>query len=197
MQVIFSIYHYYLARRVAGSSPDGQGDPDEIQVAYIRLLKAGLTSLPEGVETLLVDIPASPAETILPLERHDPRAIDFRHFLRTWFCKVPWSSIKLLEIQKWLYWALFNAVLPPLEHLPDERRSALDDALGLLERRLGCKIEEGSNPNVVPMRLTTDRVTILWRPFTFYALVGSINWGLRKVYTSMWNVQHGYSNSIE
>jgi len=92
---------------------------------------------------------------------------------------------------------MFNAELPPLEHLLEERKHALDDALGLLEKRLGCKIEEGSNPNVVPMRLTIDQITILWRPFTFYFLVSSINWGLRKVYTNMWNVQHGCSNGIE
>lgn len=187
-------------RRVDGPPAYGPGDPNEIQVAYLRLLKAGLAHLPEDggdIETLLVDRPGSPAETILQLECHDPRAIDFRHTLRTWFCKVPWSSIKLLEIQKWLFWAMFNAELPPLEHLPDERRRALEDALGLLQKRLGCKIEEGSNPNVVPMRLTIDRITILWRPFTLYALVGSINWGLRKLYTQLWNVHHGYSNGIE
>ncbi|KIM46112.1 hypothetical protein M413DRAFT_303542 [Hebeloma cylindrosporum] len=199
-EVIFSIYHYYLVRCVSGPSPYGPGDPDEIQVAYIRLLKAGLAHLPEDggdIETLLVDRPASPAETILQLESHDPRAIDFRHSLRTWFCKVPWSSIKLLEIQKWLYWAMFNAELPPLEHLPDERRRALDDALDLLQKRLGCKIEEGSNSNIIPMRLTIDRTTIVWRPFTLYALIGSINWGLRILYTNLWNVHHGHSNGIE
>ena len=187
-------------RCIDGPPPFGPGDPDEIQVAYIRLLKAGLTDLPEdegAIETLLVDRPASPAETILQLEWHDPRAIDFRHTLRTWFCKVPWSSIKLLEIQKWLYWAMFNAELPPLEHLPGERRRALEDALALLQKRLGCEIEEGSNSDAVPMRLTIDRMTIFWRPFTLYAIVGSINWGLRNLYTKLWNVHHGHSNGIE
>ena len=180
--------------------PYGPRDPDEIQVAYLRLLKAGLAHLPEDggdVETLLADRPANPPETILQLECHDPRAIDFRHSLRTWFCKVPWSSIRLLEMQQWLYWAMFNAELPPLEYLPDERRRTLDHALGLLQKRLGCKIEEGSNSNVIPMRLTTDRTIILWRPFTLYALFCSINWGLRKLYTTLLNVHHGRSNGIE
>ncbi|KAF8974489.1 hypothetical protein BDZ97DRAFT_1647027 [Flammula alnicola] len=199
-EAIFSIYHFHLARRVSGPSPHGPGDPEEIQVAYMRLLKTGLANLPlDGgdIETLLVDRPGSPAETIIQLERHDPRAIEFRDSFRTWFLKVPFSSIKLHEMKKWLYWAMYNAELPPLELVPETHCKAIDEALGLLQKRLGCKLEEGSNPNVTPMRLTIDKTNILWRPMTFYAIVGSINWCLRKFYTNWFNLRHGYSNGIE
>ena len=166
----------------------------------MRLLKTGLANLPEDggdVETLVIDRPGSPAEVITQLERLDPRAIDFRHCIRTWFRKVPWSSIKLLEMQQWLYWAMYNSALPPLDQLPKSQKQALDEALALLQKRLGCKLEEGSNPEVVPMRLTIDRINILWRPLTFYTFVGSLNWVLRKLYGRLWNVQHGYSNGLE
>ncbi|KAF9534250.1 hypothetical protein CPB83DRAFT_902204 [Crepidotus variabilis] len=199
-EVVFSIYHYFLARRVSRPTPLGPGHPDEIQVAYIRLLKTGMANLPEDggdIETLEIARPGSPAETITQLERDDPRAVDFRNSIRTWFCKVPWSSIKLVEAQKWLYWAMYNAELPPLEDLPETNRSALNDALALFQRRVGCKIEEGSNPHAMPMRLTIDNTLILWRPLSFYLLVGTINWGLRLLYKSRWNANHGYFNGLE
>lgn len=169
-------------------------------MAFVRLLKTGLSILPEDggdIETLIINRPGSPAETITQLERHDPRAVDFRHCIRTWFQKVPWSSIKLLEIQKWLYWAMYNANLPPIDQLPKAHRLALDDALGLLQKRLGCKIEEGSNSKVIPMRLTIDRINILWRPLAFYTVMGSLNWVLRNFYKKYWKVHHGYSNGLE
>lgn len=197
---MFSIYHYYLARQVSGPSPIQPCDPQEIQVAYMRLLKAGLANLPHDggdIETLLVNRPGSPAETITQLERHDPRAIDFRHSLRTWFCKVPFSSIKLHDVQRWLYWAMYNAELPPLEHVPKAHKQALEDALTLLQKRVGCKLEHGPNSGAAPMRLTIDKTNILWRPLTFYVVVGSVNWCLQKYYMSQWNVQYGHSNGVE
>ncbi|KAF9567350.1 hypothetical protein CPC08DRAFT_627082, partial [Agrocybe pediades] len=199
-QVVFSIYHILLAQRVSGPSLHGLGDPDEIQVAYLRLLKAGLANLPDDggdIETLLVDRPGSPAETITQLERHDHRAIDFRHALRTWFLKVPWSSIRLREVEKWLYWAIYNGDLPSGDDIPAIHRKALDEAVSLLQKRVGCAIGEGTNPNVVPMRLTIDRTNIQWRPLTFYALVFSINWALKYLYASQWNLQYACSDGLE
>ncbi|KAJ3493881.1 hypothetical protein NLJ89_g10917 [Agrocybe chaxingu] len=199
-RVVFSLYHLYLARRVSGPCPIGPGDPEEIQVAYARLLKTGLANLPadgDDIETLVTDRPGSPAETIQQLERHDPRAIDFRHSIRTWFCKVPWSSIRTHEMKKWLYWAMYNADLPPQEHIPIPHANAINNALTLLQKRLGCQIEEGSDPSVSPMRLTIDNTNILWRPLTFYVFVGSVNWLLRKLYNTWWDAEHGHYNGIE
>ncbi|KDR84375.1 hypothetical protein GALMADRAFT_111650 [Galerina marginata CBS 339.88] len=199
-EVLFSLYHLHLACRVSGPSSFGAGDLEEIQVAYLRLLKAGLAHLPEDggdIETILVDRSGSPTEVITQLDHHDPRAVDFRHSIRMWFCKVPWSSIKLLDMQKWVYWSMYNSDLPALDLLPETQRAALDQAIVLLQKRLGCKIEEGSNPNITPMRLTIDDINILWRPLTFYAIVNSINWILRKFYTHRWGFHHGYSNDLE
>jgi len=169
-------------------------------VAYVRLLKAGLANLPEDggdIETLFVDRPGSPAETITQLERHDHRAIDFRHALRTWFCKVPWSSIKLLELQKWLYWAIYNEDLPTVDNIPEVHQKALDEAVALLQKRVGCKIGEGTDPKVLPIRLTIDGINIQLRPLTFYAIVCLINWTLKHLYALHWNLQYGHSDGLE
>lgn len=162
------------------------------------MLKTGVASPPKDdgdLETLITT--NSLAESITQLDRHDPRAIDFRHSLRTWFCKAPWSSVKLVEMQKWLYWVLYNTELPPLESIPDSQWTALEESLDLLQKRLGCKIEEGSNPNIVPMRVTIDKTTILWRPLTYYVLVYSVNYILRHLYQTWWDVSYGRSNDIE
>ena len=146
---------------------------------------------------IITNSPASPAEAIIQLDRLDPRAIDFRECLRTWFCKVPWSSIKLVEVQKWLYWAMYNTELPPLESLPDGQWTALEEALELLQKRLGCKLEEGSNPKIVPMRVTIDKTNIMWRPLIYYALICFVNWLLRQLYKARWDVRYGHRNGIE
>ena len=166
----------------------------------MRLLKAGFADLPhdgDDIETVITDRPGSLAESIIQLDRHDPRAIDFRHCLRTWFRKVPWSSIKLVEMQKWLYWAMYNTELPPLESLPDSQWTALEEALELLQKRLGCRLEEGSNPKIVPMRITIDKTSIMWRPLTYYAIVCLINFVLRQLYKIWWDLHYGHSNGIE
>lgn len=198
--MFFSVYYSYLARDVSGPSPIGPQNSDELQVAYTRLLKTGLANLSENgedIETLATARPGSPDETIEQLERFDPRAIDFRNSIRTWFCKAPWSSIKLLEVQKWLYWAMYNAELPTIEEMPKTHQSELTEVLELLQKRVGCKIEQGSNPNVVPMRIGIDSMGIRLRPLSFYLLVASLNWALRKLYKSRWNIHHASFEGIE
>jgi hypothetical protein len=164
------------------------------------LLKAGFADLPhdgDDIETLISNRPVNLAESIIQLDRHDPRAIDFRHRLRTWFCKVPWSSIKLVEMRKWLYWTLYNTELPPLDSLPESQWTALEEALELLQKRLGCRLEEGSNPKIVPMRITIDKTNIMWRPLTYYAIVCLVNYVLRQLYKTWWDLHYGHSNGIE
>jgi len=100
-------------------------------------------------------------------------------------------------MQKWLYWAMYNTELPPLESLPDDQWTNLEEALELLQKRLGCKIEEGSNPKIVPMRITIDRTSIMWRPLTYYSVVCSANWALRQLHKIWWDFRHGHSNGIE
>jgi len=141
--------------------------------------------------------PGSPPETVEQLERHDPRAIDFRNSIRTWFCKAPWSSIKLLELQKWLYWAMFHADLPILEEMSESHKAIFGEGIARLQRRLGCKVEEGTNPSITLMRLSLDHMGIQWRPFSFYFLVCSTNLILRRLYQAWWGVQFRHFDGVE
>ncbi|KAL0070692.1 hypothetical protein AAF712_001913 [Marasmius tenuissimus] len=74
------------AYQVSGPCKHPPGKLVELQIAFTRVLKAGLAQLPEegfDEETTDCPRPGSPAEEIVQLESHDPRAIDFRNTLRT------------------------------------------------------------------------------------------------------------------
>lgn len=189
-----------------------------MQVAFTRVLKAGLANLPNDgfdEESLDSERPGSPAEAITQLEHDDPRAIDFRNALRSvgdrfkvcvclfdvfppkWFCRVPWSAIRLHEIRQWLYWSIFNAELPPLETLPQSHRVVLDDVLDSLQKRLGKRVPEGSNPHAPPMRVTLDSVRVSWRPLSYYVTIWLINTCSRIWFQKSWNMRHGSYDGLE
>ncbi|KAL0949481.1 hypothetical protein HGRIS_009534 [Hohenbuehelia grisea] len=177
-EVFFSVYHYQLARFVAAQPPLPPGALHELRIAHSRVLKSGLASLPEDgfdEETTDSSRPCSPAEDITQLTHDDPRAVDFREVLRTWFGHAPWSEIRAVEVKRWLYWAIFNSHLPEPEKIPSSHHAVLDEALDLLQKRAGVVIPEGSAPMYRPLLLTLDQVTIHWRPFAFYAAVGLTN----------------------
>ncbi|KAH7921825.1 hypothetical protein BV22DRAFT_1197913 [Leucogyrophana mollusca] len=199
-EVFFSVHHYRLVRHISGPSPIGPGNLAEVQAAFTRVLKSGLASLPEDgfdEESLDADRPGSPAESIVTLQPSDPRAIDFRNCMRTWFRKAPWSSIRAQEVYAWLYWDIYNAALPPLESLPRSHRVALDEALDLLQKRSGSVISPGSNADVSPIRLTLDNVNVHWRPFFWYVFVASSNWALKKWLVHSWGARFGSYNGLE
>jgi hypothetical protein len=190
----------HLARQISPPTTAGPGDALEIKTAYVRLLKAGLADLPEDggdEESLNVSRPGSPEETIVQLERHDPRAIDFRNSLRNWFRLAPWPSIRLLEVQKWLYWSMYNADMPPLAIMSPLQKEALKEALNLLQKRTGWTFPEGSNPEFTPLRLTIDPVYINWRPLTFYIIIGIIHRWLRRLYTNRYGATFGQHQHLE
>lgn len=196
-QLFFSVYHYHLSIRISGTSPVEPGEPLEIQAAVGRLLKAGLPSFPENGDGEESEKPNILEENVVQLERDDPHAVDFRNCLRTWFRKVPWSSIKLHEVRRWLYWSIFNAPLPPLEEILHSRRVILDAALDLLEKRSGCKLGEGSDPTVPPILLTLDSVNVMWRPLTYYAIIWTINSFLGIWYECQWNARFASHDGLE
>ncbi|KAJ3570200.1 hypothetical protein NP233_g4560 [Leucocoprinus birnbaumii] len=199
-EVFFSIYQVQLARQIAPPTTAGPGDALEIKTAYTRLLKAGLANLPDDggdEESLVVSRPGSPEESIVQLEKHDPRAIDFRNSLRNWFGLAPWSSIRALEVRKWLYWSMFNADMPSWEQVPALHQEALDEAMALLQKRTGTKFPEGSNPHTTPLRLTIDPTFICWRPITFYAIIGVINRLLRYHYISQFGAMLQRHENLE
>jgi len=200
-EVFFSIHHYNLAKYISGPSPLPPGNTVELQAAFERVLKSGLADLSEDgfdEESLHEDRAGSPAEEIEQLQFTDPRAVDFRNYLRTWFGGVPWSSIHIQELYSWLYWSTFNAPLPPLDSIPHSHRCVLDEAVDLIQKRSGSIIPDGTNPAVKPILLTLDEVnTSLWRPFAWYAGVGISNWLLRRWYEYRWDARYGNYNGLE
>ena len=88
VQVFFSLYHYNLTKFVSGLSPIQPSSIVDLQNSFRRVLQSGLADLPgEGpydAETLEFDHPGSPAEFITNLVFDDPRAVDFRSYMRTW-----------------------------------------------------------------------------------------------------------------
>ncbi|TBU32806.1 hypothetical protein BD311DRAFT_686062 [Dichomitus squalens] len=201
-EVFFSVYHYNLATFISGPSPNGPGNLHELRKAFHRVLQAGLASLPEDgydedEETLKVDRPGSPEETLTVLEFDDPRAVDFRNYLRTWFRRVPWTSIRRHEMFAWLYWSIFNAPFPGYDKVSQTNQKVLDEVIELLEQRAGVKIPEGSNPAAMPLLLTIDPVTVSWRPLMWYAAVTLSNALLRRRFKNKWNAKVATFKDLE
>ncbi|KAF9471670.1 hypothetical protein BDN70DRAFT_550661, partial [Pholiota conissans] len=201
-EVVFTIYHCHLACCISNKPPFATGEATDIRIAFIRLLKAGLAKIPSNggeLETLLVDQPVNLVSEIpiVQLDCHDPRTIAFRHTLHTWFCNAPFSSIRRHHVEKWLYWTMYNTALPPSDQIPADRRSALNEAVVLLQMQIGWEIPEGSNDDVRPMLLTVDETNIFWRPLTFYIVVAMINWFAMKTYAVFLDVRLCQSNGIE
>ena len=197
--MFFSVYQFHLARWIDRTAPpQSPYKYSELLTAFRRVLQAGLADLPEyGYDEEDVGRPGSPAEDITTLEFNDPRAIDFRNYLRTWFGKVPWSAIRKQEIYAWLCWAIFNAPFTTLDAQPPARRNVLSEVLGLIEKRAGAVIPDGSNPAIKPLLLTLDPVWISWRPFFWYVGVALSNAYMRHLLKTKWGASIRTYNGIE
>lgn len=87
IKVLFSVYYVALTRQISGPPPASSVDVAELQQAFKRVLQSGLVPLPDDggdEEYYATGRPGSPDAIIEQLEKDDPRAIDFRHKLRTW-----------------------------------------------------------------------------------------------------------------
>ncbi|GAA5925007.1 uncharacterized protein JCM15063_005790 [Sporobolomyces koalae] len=83
-----------------------------------------------------------------PLSARDPRAIDFRNYLRYWFAGCEFLEIRKLNMADWLAWSLYGTTL---EHLERERkewdqagRPVLTLADGTLDEDDSDEIDEDS-----------------------------------------------------
>jgi hypothetical protein len=198
VKTLFSVYHFHLKRLVSRPSPCGPGNLGEIQTAFERILKCGLSESVVDPETLQIQRPCSPNETITQLEENDPRAIDFRNTLRTSFGRAPWSTVRMHEVRQWLHWSIFGTALPDLNRIPPSHLEVVNHTVGLLQKRLGRVIPEGStNGRVKPSLLTIDKVNVSWRPFFYYVVINSAKWLLHLRLQRRWNLRFGRCNSLE
>ncbi|TCD68184.1 hypothetical protein EIP91_011355 [Steccherinum ochraceum] len=197
-EVLFSIYYFCMSHYIAGPSPMATNSLAELQAAYARVLRAGM-----GIQTIgkpeeeRQAIPCLLDEEITALDPMDPRAVDFRNFLRNWFGRVPWSSIRRENVYIWLYWSIFNETFTTMDDIPRTKRRLLDETVELLERRAGMKFPGGFNPEVSTLRLTVDPVTTAARPLVWYLVVSVVNWGLRWRLESKWHARRGTFEGLD
>jgi len=78
------------------------------------------------------------------------------------FKGVPFSELRRNDVYAWLYWATYGLPFPGLQSLDEVHKATLQDALQLLQNRIGCEIPEGSN--VTPFLLRLDPLSAAWRP---------------------------------
>ena len=186
---------YYTVRtnQVSAPAPNSPNDVSIAKDALRRAMKAGMSASTDGdtsTAMIGVDRPASPEEETIQLEHDDPRAIDFRNCVRTWFVnyqihsmsrqliepfrrfgKVPWSHIHTKDAEAWLHWCMFSTSLPPDREMSSVKRTLLSDAVKSLEMRSGKALAIGSNPAVKPLLLTLDPVNVCARPLLLYLVV--------------------------
>ncbi|KDQ53188.1 hypothetical protein JAAARDRAFT_183518 [Jaapia argillacea MUCL 33604] len=202
-EIIFSLYHSRLARRVSEVVPNPRTQLVELQSTFSRVLQTGLVSLPDdGYDHLTLTHPSQGSTQRIELHTmklnfEDPRAVDFRNYLRTWFSKAPWSQIRTREIHTWLYWIIFNSTIPPFYALPEAHKELLDEVVQKIEMRSGSKIPKGSNPSVKPLLLTLDPINVTARPFVWYVCLGIVNWLVKAWYMYAWGAVHGCYNGLE
>lgn len=189
-EVAFSVYHYRLYTSIAGTPAPTPVDIHLLRKCLSRVLEAGLTQVVAAPDDKTAAAP-DPMAIFEPLRFDDPRAVDFRDRLRTWFRGIPWGAIHLHEMHTWLYWATFGAHFTSLDDIPEGHRVALQDALQLLQYRTGCTLPEGSNPEGRPYLLKLDPINVYGRPFVYYALIALGNHLLRRHCVSKYGAQIG------
>jgi len=192
-----SIYHYYLATRISGRSPLAHSDAVAQHLAFRRALQVGLARLPKDGLDEEPSPTWQPGTEIEQLEPGDLRAIDFRKRFCTWFGKAPFSSLRDHHVSTWLYSSMFNERMPPLEDIPPNRRSILDAALRLIEKRAGLLIPVGTDHSIKPICLIVDKVNVNHRPFMWYATLCVANLLVRKWLEQQWDMVYGSHEGLE
>ncbi|KIJ56873.1 hypothetical protein M422DRAFT_23007 [Sphaerobolus stellatus SS14] len=216
VEVVFSVYHTLLARRVTAAPSPPPPDLPILQAALTRVLQAGMAGLHdhkaptlEPIEGISQDeeqdakergsVPRmmSPLEPVIQLEFDDPRAKDFRDYMRTWFYKKPWAEIHKHEIRQWLYWSTYSSHFLPDAKADPVRAQIIEESLTLIEKRAGSTIPEGSNPQCPAILLTLDPVTVYARPLAFYLLIWLGNYRIRSSFRSSYGLNFGKCGELE
>ncbi len=218
---LFSVYYYFLTHQVSWSSPGAPANIMDLHVAFKRVLKTGLAALPEeggDEESLASDRPGSPSETIEKLAVDDPRAIDYRNHVRTWyvcaviisflalalwltlqlrFRKVPFSYIHLEQVRAWMYWSTFNCALPPRSEIQSRITNSSMRPLHSSRNELVALFHPDLIQMSRPILLTVDPMNVCARPLTWYLFVKFANICLRTWYERNHDVKYGRFKDLE
>jgi hypothetical protein len=185
-QALFSLHHWFLVDKLARRPAKiDQTELSYLRLIFNRILHVGLYDKPRPVmppreyngdtELNVDDIPA--------LSFDDPRAVDFRNSLRTWFSRSSWSAISRTHMLSWLSWSMFNA---SFDSMTEEQRALIVKALVMMERRTGARFPDkasnrGSGGDAKTLRLTLDPMSVSSRPLIAYFLINvagiaTMNW---------------------
>ncbi|KAK4705167.1 hypothetical protein P7C70_g1037, partial [Phenoliferia sp. Uapishka_3] len=194
---------------------DGPATPETLHMASFAKAQEGAEKNQPGTSYESVETKRyAPSFIETPLEKDDPRAHDFREFLRIWFHHAKYEDIGRLNMCDWLAWSLYGQPYEelvaeraiwekngrPAAHLdgaPDTDEDGLTidgDKLGLtehcvdmVEARAGRPFPPGRNPDVKTIRLTLDPVRVWSRPLILYVFV----WCLQKIIIAN-STRHGF-----
>lgn len=137
-----------------------------------------------------------------PLDRYDPRAIEWRQVFRSWFLGTRWEDLKRENVLEWLAWSFYGMKLEDIvaeweqegrPGLPEEAPDAdailaadenpeetggklpfLYQGLFMLEARAGMPLPDGRAPGK-SIRLHLDPVQSSSRPLAKYLVTGLFN----------------------
>ena len=137
-----------------------------------------------------------------PLDKNDPRAVDWREMFRSWFLGVRWEDLKRDNVLEWLSWSFFTEKFEDIvAEWEQEGRPALPDSvpdadailaldenpestggklpflyqgLFMLEARAGMPLPDGRAPGK-SIRLHLDPVRSSSRPLAKYLVTGLFN----------------------
>ena len=154
-----------------------------------RVLQAGLgSSLQDS---------SSPPESITTLDEYDPRAIDFRFYLRKWFWNEPWKNITRKSASDWVAFLTFDKNFNELGLM---EQVVVAESLSLLEKRAGRRFpteREDRHEDIVPIKLTLVPVNIWSRPAVAYIVPELGNFATRWWLQQKYGMKFGIHNGIE
>ena len=178
--MFFSLHHSFLVDKLARRPARiDQAEISHLRSLFYRVLHVGLDDKPRsgGPPTYCNGDAELNFEDIPTLAFDDPRAVDFRNSLRTWFSRSSWSAISRAHLLSWLSWGMFNS---SLESITEEQRAFVDEALVMTERRAGARLPDITNDKVLngsagggpkTLRLSLDPISVSSRPLAAYVLI--------------------------
>ncbi|KAF8309542.1 hypothetical protein DL93DRAFT_2230807 [Clavulina sp. PMI_390] len=204
LEVLFSLHQWHLVDTLSRKPARiEQASMPRLRMLFKRIVNVGLHDPPVLDPDFAQDLEELSLDDIPKLDFDDPRALDFRNALRTWFSGASWASLTRYPMLSWLSWSMFNA---SVEDVSDEQRMLLDRALVMMERRTGATFPEKLGDNaksaapgakVKPLRLTLDPVSVQSRPLLAYAVINIMGWSTRWWFQWEFGVRYEVAGRME
>jgi len=168
VEVPFSIYLFYLSRRV--QAPVGEPpavDLEKMQTLLYQCLDVGLAAHPPKRR-------GGHADDKFDLHTvTDAEAEALWQRMTRWFHYCPKEQIQRDNVREWLAWAFTGRDLEECRS-DQQAMDIIERSLELAENRLKTTFKEGRNPHCKTLRLTLDRVPVLSRPLGYYVVCNGV-----------------------